>query len=370
VNKKIIILLVLALSLRLGLAYFQFSGDVKNHIVWGHSVLTSGPADLYPRHFPGFNDVNYPPVAVVLFGASVYLNTIIIALFNYLNQAIGFFPSFLVPLFSTENMQAVFLKLPSIFADLGIGYLIFRLASKNKYLLSSFYLFNPAVFYISAVWGQIESLPIFFLLLSYFLLPRRYFLSHLSFTLAILSKQTALWLTPVFLILWWKEGTPRKFVTGLLSQLSIFLLIYLPFTSPAGAIGSYLSTLAGSSNSITDQAFNLWYFIFGWAAKPDSLPLLGLPVRIWSLTLVGAGFLFLSLVYWKKYRLTHAANYLFLLSLIAFFLQTRVHDRHLAPAVPFLLLTTLNVRKKLPLYLIISAFHMINLYLALRLPFV
>ena len=369
-NKKIIILLVLALSLRLGLAYFQFSGDVKNHIVWGHSVLTSGPADLYPRHFPGFNDVNYPPVAVVLFGASVYLNTIIIALFNYLNQAIGFFPSFLVPLFSTENMQAAFLKLPAIFADLGIGYLIFRLAPKNKYLLSSLYLFNPAVFYISAVWGQIESLPIFFLLLSYFLLPRRYFLSHLSFTLAILGKQTALWLTPVFLILWWKEGTAKKFVSGLLSQLGLFLLIYLPFTSPVSAIGSYLSTLAGSSTSITDQAFNLWYFIFGWAAKPDSLLLLGLPVRTWSLALVGIGFLLPTLSYWKKYHLSRAANFLFLLSIVAFFLQTRVHDRHLAPAVPFLLLTTLALPKKISLYLIVSAFHLVNLYLALRLPFV
>lgn len=368
-NKKIIILLVLALFLRLGLSYFQFSGDVKNHIVWGHSVLEEGPAGIYQRHFPGFNDANYPPVAIALFGLSVYLYTAVIALITYLNQTVGLFPSFLVPLFSTENMQAAFLKLPSITADLGIGYLIFRLAPKNKYLLSSLYLVNPAVIYISAVWGQIESLPVFFLLLSLYLLPKRYYLSFAAFVLAVLSKQTALWLTPIFLILWWKEGTAKKFVLGLLSQLCLFILIYLPFTSPVGAISSYLSTLAGSSNSITDQAFNLWYFIYGWGTKPDSLLLFGLSVRAWSLGLVGLSYISLSLMYWKRYRLDRVWNYLFVLSLIAFFLQTRVHDRHLAPALPFLLLTTYATRKKLPLYLAVSAFHLINLYLALRLPF-
>ncbi len=369
-NKKIIILLLLSLLLRLGLSSFQFSGDVKNHIAWGHSFLTSGPAGLYQRHFPGFNDANYPPVAIALFSASVFINEVVFAVLSFLNRTISLFPSFLIPLFSTENIQAAFLKLPSIIADLGIGYLIFRLAPKNKTIFSFLYLFNPAVIYISTVWGQTESLPIFFLLLSYFLLPHRYFLSHLSFTLAILSKQTALWVLPVFLILWWKEGKAKQFVSGLFAQLILFVLVYLPFTSPAGAFGSYLSTLTGSSNSITDQAFNLWYFIYGWTTKPDSLLLFGFPVRAWSLVLVGTSFIYLSYSFWKKYRLNRVPNYLFFLSLVAFFLQTRVHDRHLAPAIPILLLTTLGVRQKIPLYFTLSAFHLVNLYLALRLPFI
>lgn len=357
--------LLAALILRLIFIYPQFSGDVKNHIVWGESLISAGPAGFFSRHFSGFNDANYPPIAILLFGLSSFLYQNILSVVSLLNQAVGFFPSFLVPLFETENMRAAFLKLPAVFADLGIGYLLHR----RSRLLSALYLFNPAVIYISAVWGQIESLPIFFLILSYYLLPRRYYLSHLAFTLAILSKQTALWVTPVFLIFWWKEGGASKMIKGLLLQITIFLLIYLPFVSPAGAVGSYLSTLAGSSDSITDQAFNLWYFFYGWERKSDSTLLFGISVRLWSLLFLVASYIYLTLRFFKKYRFQNAANYLFLLSLAAFFFQTRVHDRHLAPALPFLLLSTFPLIPKVGLYIFLSAFHMYNLYLALRLPF-
>lgn len=377
-NKKIIIVLVLALLLRLGFVYFQYSGDVRNHLVWGHSLLEQGSFGLFSRHFSGFNDANYPPVAIILFGASVLGNLLVIALFSYLNQLVGFFPSLLVPLSQSENMQAAFLKLPAIFADLGIGYLIYQILKKRKqshaFAWSSLYLFNPAVIYISSIWGQIESIPVLFLLLSLYFLygkkSRNFYFSNVSFTLAILTKQTALWLTPIFLILWWKEGGVRKLTSGLLTQLVFFVLVYLPFALPTDSFQFYLSTLGGSSNSITDQAFNLWYFIFGWATLPDNLPLLGFTVRIWSLFLVGLAYLYFNLSFIKNYRLEKAANYLFLLSFFAFFLQTRVHDRHLAPVLPFLLVSTFPYRLKLPLYLALSVFHMINLYLALRLPFI
>lgn len=363
------ILLFAALIVRLIFIYPQFSGDVKNHIVWGESLITSGPAGFFSRHFPGFNDANYPPITVALFGLSSFLYQTSLLLVSFLNRAIGFFPSVLVPLFETENMRAAFMKLPAIAADLGIGYLIYRLSHPRGVIFSVLYLFNPAVIYISAVWGQIESLPVFFLLLSYLLLPRRYYLSHLAFTLAILSKQTALWVTPVFLVLWWKEGGAGKMVKGFSLQLLAFLIIYLPFISPIGAIGSYLSTLSGSSDSITDQAFNLWYFIYGWEGKSDSTLLFGISVRLWSLVLLAASYFFLTLRFFKKYRIQNAANNLFLLSLAAFFFQTRVHDRHLAPALPFLLLSTFSLAPKVGFYFFLSAYHMYNLYLALRLPF-
>jgi len=362
------LILLLALIVRLIFVYPQFSGDVKNHLVWGHSVLEEGPAGLFSRHFPGYNDANYPPLTIYLFGACVFSNIIVLGLFNILNQAVGAFPSMLVPLFQSFNMQAAFAKLPAIFADLGIGYLIYKISHRK--FLAVLYLFNPAVIYISSVWGQIESLPVFFILLSLFLLPRRYYLSHLAFVLAILSKQTALWVAPVFLILWWKEKGSLKLIRGLLFQLAAFLLIYLPFTSPFNAVGSYLSTLSGSSDSVTDQAFNLWYFIYGWSRQSDLTLLLGLSVRTWSLILLSLAYLVICFRFIKKGNLKSAANYLFFLSLAAFFLQTRVHDRHLAPALPFLLLSTFPFLPKVGAYLLLSAYHMINLYLALRLPFI
>ena len=159
-KKSLLFLLLAALLARLGLAYFQYSGDVNNHLVWSQSFIGEGAAGFYSRHFPGYNDANYPPLAIYLFGLSVFLYQIILSFFQYLNNLIGAFPSALIPLWQSGNMQAAFLKLPAILADIGIGYLIYRLTKKK--LLAAVYLFNPAVFYISAVWGQIESLPIFF----------------------------------------------------------------------------------------------------------------------------------------------------------------------------------------------------------------
>lgn len=367
-NRKFFLLLFLALILRLGLSYFQYSGDVNNHLVWGRSLLTGGGIGFYDRHFPGFNDANYPPVAIILFGFSVLLYQTTLSFFQDLNSLIGAFPSFLVPLFAGENMQAAFLKLPAILADLGIGYLIFKITRKK--LLALLYLFNPAVFYVSAVWGQIESLPIFFLILSYFLLPRRYFLSHLAFILAVLSKQTALWLLPIFLIIWWKQGNLKLLLQGLTLQATIFFLLYLPFSLPSGAIASYLASLSGSSTLIADKAGNLWYWLFAGARVEDSLPFLGLTVRLWSLILLALSFFAICYRFWRHYSIKLAVNSLFWFSLFAFFLQTRVHDRHLAPALPFLLLATFPERPKLFFYIALSVYHMINLYLALGLPFI
>src|SRR3989344_8529408 len=290
-KKNLLFLLLAALLVRLSLAYFQYSGDVNNHLVWSQSFIGEGAAGFYSRHFPGYNDANYPPLAIYLFGLSVFLYQITLSFFQYLNNLIGAFPSALIPLWQSGNMQAAFLKLPAISADIGIGYLIYRLTKKK--LLAAIYLFNPAVFYISAVWGQIESLPIFFLVLSYFFLPRRYYLSHLAFVLAILSKQTALWVLPIFLIAWLKQSDLKTLLQGLTLQAVIFFLLYLPFALPPAAIASYLTTLSGSSTLVSDQAGNLWHWLFAGAPIEDNLPFLGLTVRLWSLLLLALALLFL-----------------------------------------------------------------------------
>ncbi len=367
-TKKLPIIFLLALVARLTIVYFQYSGDIRNHLAWGQSIISSGSFGFYARHFPGFNDANYPPVAILFFALAIFLYHLVLATINYLNQLIDFFPSFLVPLFQTENMQAAFLKLPAIFADLGVGYLIYKL-TRNK-LLTFLYLFNPAVIYVSTVWGQIESLPIFFLLLSFYFLPCRYFISHLAFVAAVLTKQTALWLLPVFLILWFKKASLNLFLRGLTLQVVVFVLIYLPFALPLDSFSLYLSSLVGSSTLISDQAGNLWYWLFAGARLSDNQPFLFLTVRLWSLFLLGISYTVVCLSLWRKSSLENTAKGLFWLSLFAFFLQTRVHDRHLAPALPFLLITPWPNSKKIPIYLILSGYHLINLYLALRLPFI
>lgn len=370
-------ILLSALILRLFLSYFQYSGDVKNHLAWGNGFINS-PIGFYSQHFPGFNDANYPPITIFLFAISNLLLLGVNNLFNSLNHSFLIFPSFFVPLFLSQNMQMVVLKLPAIFSDIGIGYLIYRFTSTrhSRYLpliLSSLYLFNPAVIYISSVWGQIESVTIFFLLLSLYQIiytEKNKYLSIFIFGVAALTKQTALWFLPLYFFLWLKELNIKDLGRGVLSGILVFIISYLPFgLGPFSAIQNYFSTLSGSSNTVSDAAWNLWFFLFP-SITPDSIRLGLITIRQSSVVLLCLSLFLILISLFKKYSLPRFFNALFFWSLAVFFLQTRVHERHLAFSLVFLLLTPGIVSRYFVDYLVLSLYHFSNIYFVLRLPFI
>lgn len=406
-TKVILLFLLLALLVRLFFLFPQYSGDVKNHLVWGNSFLKS-PDGFYALHFEGFNDANYPPLAIFLFALSNLLLLAFRNFFQYLNNLLPVFPSFLVPLFNHENIQYGFLKLPGIFADLGIGFLLFKFSSavipgltrnpsKLPYVISALYLFNPAVIYLSSVWGQIEPVTNFFLLLSLYSAfvssnttksfprsgsqdPERLrgksipnihsVYSIVFFTLAALTKQTALWFAPFYLFIWFKEIPYKSLLSGAVSSLLLFFMCYLPFgLLPLSAIMNYFATLSGSSSGVSDAAWNFWYLLFPSGAE-DSIRLGLFSVRQISIILLI--FLLVLLLYKlsKNYQPRTFLNYLFLWSLAIFFLQTRVHERHLAPALVFGLLAFVESPAWWLSYLGLSLFHFLNLFLTLKIPFI
>jgi dolichyl-phosphate-mannose-protein mannosyltransferase len=364
-------LLLFAFVLRLLFVYFQYSGDIGNHLAWGRGAL-EGTLGFFHKSFPGFNQPNYPPITILLFSLSAWFYQFMQTLVISINQAVLLFPSKIVPLMETLNMQAAFIKLPAILADLGIGWLIYKLApvkkKSSRLIASSLYLLNPAVIYISTVWGQIESIPIFFTLLSLYILKKNYYLSHVFFTLAILSKQTALWLLPIFLILWLKKHSLKSFLQGASLQVVVFILIYLPFTfSLLEPFKLYLQTLSGSSTLVSDAAWNLWHYLYP-VSTLDSVLFLGLSVRLWSILLLLFSISFIAIKFFKN-RITLFQS-LFWLSLVAFFLQTRVHERHLFPALVFYILAFKPSSTKLVGFITLTLYHLFNLYWSLGLPFI
>lgn len=80
------------------------------------------------------------------------------------------------------------IKIINIIFDIGILYLIYRLSKKN--LKTAFiYAINPVTILIVTLHGQFDVIPIFFLLLSIYLLNKRQDLfSILSFSFAVLTK--------------------------------------------------------------------------------------------------------------------------------------------------------------------------------------
>src|SRR4051794_27570801 len=149
-------LLAAGLALRLIIAYLLpgsgFKVDLGAFEYWANNLAQQGAAGFYDRGF--FADYT-PGYLYVLWGVGLIGDALKgIGLTNY-----G--PWTFVDL----------MKLPSILADLGVAYLIYRLvqdlgASKQRALVgAAIFLFNPISWVDSVVWGQVDSFGVVFLLL-------------------------------------------------------------------------------------------------------------------------------------------------------------------------------------------------------------
>src|SRR3990167_5835544 len=192
-------LFILGLVLRLLLSTQIYSGDVNNHVSWGQDILKNGPVGIYEREFMsryGTLTPTYPPIPLVLFTLSQ-------GAFDWAsrtawdtNLKYPLFPSQIVWWLQDQDTQPAFHKVWAIAADVGIAWLIY--ITTRKRWLAALVLFNPAFFYNSASWGQIESVPVFFLVAAF--LTRRPILSATSFILALLTKQSSIIFIPLYVI--------------------------------------------------------------------------------------------------------------------------------------------------------------------------
>jgi len=126
----------------------------------------------------------------------------------------------------------------SMLFHIGIGVLLFLLLyKKDENLLlpiigSSFWLFSrwPLALFRS---GQIDAVPIFFMLLCMVLWGRNRRLAFISLGISLSIKQMAVFLVPLFLLWAWNEAAPnRRFVElkgYLIALLAIPIALSLPF---------------------------------------------------------------------------------------------------------------------------------------------
>src|SRR3989338_2917342 len=166
----------LAFILRIGVAILASLdpnvelGDISTVKNWSGDLLQNGFAGFYERgqFFP------YPPLANYIF----YFLAFITNVFNFSLHSV---------------LAGVIYRLPNIFADLFIGWILYLLGQRKSLWISVIYLFTPAVWYISSYWGQWDSIMTMFLAISFYLAySRKVFLSLLFWLLAFLIKPQAL----------------------------------------------------------------------------------------------------------------------------------------------------------------------------------
>lgn len=367
--------LFLALILRLLFVFGTYHPDLNNHLDWGKKFWRYGPKEFYNFGFWSGCWPNQPPGTMYLWAGISKINDFIFETAWQINLGIPAFPSKAIPFLETKLYPAL-IKLPSVLAEIGIGWLIYRillflgLKEKKALVGAAFFLFNPAVFYNSSIWGQTDSLINFFMLLAIFLLIRkRLFLGIFSIFLSFYFKLSLLIFLPLILLLLWKEKVDfKKLVAATLLSLGVFFLLSLPFMDDGPwnwFKGLYLGRiLGGQGDMLTGNAFNLWAIFFGIdLTRPDTGWWLGVSYKMWGQLLFAATYLLIGIKIIRK-KLDHKILFfsLALVSLLSFLLLTNMHERYLYPALPYLALMVGLEVIPVWIYVLISFIHLLNLY--------
>lgn len=366
-NPKIILCLLFVIYFILSVPYY--SGDIKNHLAWAVSLLDHGTLGFYGRDFPGFAFPNYPTVAMVLFALGLKLYQLINQIAWFLNTSLPIFPSQLIFYLEWENVMISFLKLPAILANFGIAWYLYL--NFKKLWISVAFLFNPAIFYLSGLWGQIDLLSIMFLLFAFYFLKTKAYLSSAFVSLALLSKQTVIIFVPFFLFALFKNYGFKESIKNLLFITMIFYISYLPFNqnSLLWPFEFYLKNFNMVAYSVNENAINLWGFLFNFARVSDLQNFLFLDYQQWGYLLFAALTIWPTYIFFKSENIDKRIwEYFLIITLIYFFVLTRMHERYLAPAVVFTTILAVKDKRYRVILIGISVIHFLNLYRGLHQP--
>lgn len=342
-----------------------FPSDIAVFQAWAQRLADAGPGGFYSPDF--FAD--YPPgYLYVLWAFGSLLH--------------GTVPVFLV-------------KLPAIVADVGLAYVVMRLASivatragAERWWVrpaaASAILFNPAIVFLSAVWGQVDTVAALYALGGVLLLvkpdrtPRSEAGGAALLALAFLTKPQTAFLLPVaaIVLLVRHLRTDDAGRTGVAVRLGVpaaaFFVVWfglaLPFGLTPGPLLSFYAD-AGSTYPFTSVwAFNLWGFAGFWRpdSGPDAFQVLGLSAVAVGIVAfcIAAGAVLVRAFRALTERRSEAEVLLAgggAIVLLSFALLTRIHERYLFMGLACL--APLVVYPRIRAWFgVLSALYLVNLW--------
>ena len=376
----IAIVLFAALLLRIAVAYVLFpnSGfatDVSSFQAWALTLARYGPGGFYQH--AGFAD--YAP-------GYLYILWLVGRAWQLLAPFVGGDPSF--------SLVAMLVKIPAIVFDLAIGYLIYRAllrwrGERIALVGAAVFVFNPVTWYVSALWGQVDSVGTFVLLVAVLLLIGGWSeaAAGTAVLAALIKPQYAIVLVVVGFVLlarhlltpgsgprprldhpwlarldatldgWFtREQGPWRLVSSAAVGLLVLFVVITPFdlgemasaTVPTipisgdlGGLGVIYARAAGEYHYLTINAYNLWALVgdqslartWLWNAQSDyvvgfaGLPWFWTGAILLAIGIAGTGYAFL-----RRTDRTSVLVTTTVLALAFFILPTRVHERYLFPA--------------------------------------
>ena len=313
------------------LCYYGHPTDMGCFVGWSDRIFKDGLTQFYISE--GFHD--YPP-------GYVYVMWVLGAIKNGLSLSGG--------------AQQLVIKLPAIIADMAMGWLAYKLASRKfsddvSATFAAVFLLNPAVIMDSSIWGQIDSvLALFCLLAVYFASEKKLVPAFFMFAIGILIKPQALFFTPVLIFAVIDEVFLQggfnakklvKYVVWALAAVAMMLILFMPFGSnPAEGISTiikqYTETL-GEYQYMTINAFNIY------AAVGKNWEALGPVSTVFGYLMIAVVVAYSAYVFFKskspaKYYITA-----FILNFGVYMLAIKMHERYAFPCIIMLLFALITI---------------------------
>ncbi len=340
----IIILAALAVRLIASVMYVGFKVDINCFTAWGKHMANVGPLGFYSENY--FCD--YPPLYMMVLG-------LISSIFSSVSLSSG--------------IGLMLLKLPAVVCDILAAVLIIKIAKKHlskslALALGVAYALLPTAILNSAIWGQVDSILVLFMLLTFWLIDEDKFgLSVIVFFIGMLFKPQAVLFGPVmllaalreFIIIFknfdsdTKDSLMRlaKGFGGLLGGGVIFVGLSILMQNGQSAswlFDKYMNTL-GSYDYATLSSFGFMGLLGGQWAPSGQISVLGLSYStlgtIGVVLSVVLGVLLFALAI-KKSKGIVSTHWFWIISALvlagAVVFSTRTHERYIFPVIIMLLM--------------------------------
>jgi branched-subunit amino acid transport protein len=345
--------LLVAIAVRLVLLPSQgLRGDIDQFVLWTHGLTAAPFGDAYDQN------LSFGPVMVYVWGLLAAIE-----------------PGFRTATDAADPGIRAIMKVPAVAADIGLA-LGVALALRHRPALAVAgglaIALHPAVIYVSAWWGQYESVYLLAALVAVILAAGgRNGLAAVAIAIAVMTKPQALPLLVPFAAWFWAQGGIRGALRAGLIGTATGVVLWLPFI-PSGGPLAYLGHLRDYQEGVfavlSLRAWNPWWLLqeigTGGGFASDSTAIIG-PITFRAIGYGVTGLLAL-VVAWAVNRdprprtlvLASAA-----IVLVAFTFLTTMHERYAYGTLVFLLLLLAEPRMRW-LSLVFGAVFTLNLVAA------
>jgi Gpi18-like mannosyltransferase len=300
----------------------------------------------------------------------------------YLNPEVNNFPLVLYLLkaftlfFSEETIDVFsinYLKCFVLIFDFATLAVVILLLKKNNInlLLCLVLLLNPAFWYNTVIWGQVDSIHTFFVFVAVlFAINKRSLPALVFMLLAVNTKVQAVVFFPLLLMIAFNTERTEKpqsyteVVISLVVLAGIQVMLFLPFIIS----GNFQQTIHSLINSAVDfyptvsrNAYNVWYIIYSDPLNTSDQITFFLPLKLWGIILFVLFYALVVFLFMKsKKGLAEIFLVFSLLSLGFFFFNTQMHERYVHPVVLFAGLYAIFSERYL-VFIISSLAYLLNL---------